>query len=245
MLLSVGLIFGNNYSNSPYELTGCVNDARKMERMLKETLLFNDVEVFTEVKGQALCDLVLDAVRRTHMQHVVNLWIHFSGHAGQVRSNNSYESDGLDECIVPVDFQQVGLLRDNFFRDALKRVNPRTNVICTFDCCHSGTITDLKYAYTRSNFGDPVITHSAYACDARVICLSGCRDAETAKEKDGIGIMTGCLVELLEREGPLVSLRTLIDSLRSDVQDKNSTQYPVLSSSKRIDFSDILLRILV
>lgn len=245
MLLSVGLIFGNDYPNTAHELSGCVKDAGNMERMLKETLLFNDVEVYTEVKGRALCDLVLDAVRRTHMQHVVNLWIHFSGHAGQVRANNDYESDGFDECVVPVDFREVGLLRDNFFRDALKRVNPRTNVICTFDCCHSGTIADLKYAYTKSNFSDPVVTHSAYACDARVVCLSGCRDAETAKEKNGVGIMTACLVEILEREGPFVSLRTLIDSLRSAVRDKNPAQYPVLSSSKRIDSSDILLRILV
>jgi hypothetical protein len=243
MIFSVGIIFGNNYPNTSYQLDGCVNDALAMERLLKEELLFNDVHVYTEATGSTLYRIVLEAVRRTNVQNVDNLWIHFSGHATQVPSKDNYESDGLDECIVPSDYRRVGVLRDNFFLSAFKRVNPRTNVFCTFDCCHSGTIADIKYAYVKSNFDDPVITHSGIPCEARVLCISGCRDAEKAQEVLGSGIMTKCLVQILREKGAFVPLRTLIDSLRVAVQRENPAQYPVLSSSKRLGPEDTLLQI--
>lgn len=240
---SVGLVFGNDYLGTREELNGCVNDARGIERLLKETLLFEDVSVYTEVTGKQLTRLVLQAARQTHLQHVVNLWIHFSGHATQVRANNIHESDGLDECVVPTDHKQVGYLRDNFFRDAVRSVNPRTNVIFTFDCCHSATLADLKYCYTKSLFHDPVVTHNRLACDARAICVSGCRDPEKSKETGGQGVMTRCLLEIMEREGTYISLPTLIDELRVAVQRINPNQYPVLSSSRRLQETDLLLRL--
>lgn len=241
---SVGLVFGNNYMNTPEALNGCVNDAYAIEKILKEKLQFEEVNVVTEVTGSKLTRLVLQAARQTHLQHVVNLWIHFSGHATQVRANNMYETDGLDECVVPTDHRKMGYLRDNFFRDVLRSVNPRTNVILTFDCCHSATLADLKYCYTKSTFNDPVITHSLMACDARAICISGCRDPEKSKEVDGQGVMTKCLVDIVEREGIHLSLRTLIEDLRSAVQAINSDQYPVLSSSHYLKQNDLLLRVI-
>lgn len=241
---SVGLIFGNDYLGTREELNGCVNDARGIESILKETLLFEDVSVYTEVTGNQLTRLVLQAARQTHLQHVVNLWIHFSGHATQVRANNIHESDGLDECVVPTDHKQVGYLRDNFFRDALRSVNPRTNVIFTFDCCHSATLADLKFCYTKSLFNDPVVTHSQLACKARAICISGCRDPEKSKETQGQGVMTRCLREIVERDGITLSLRTLIDDLRIAVQRINPNQYPILSSSHRLKHNDLLLQLL-
>ena len=240
---SVGLVFGNDYSDTPEALNGGVNDARGIERLLKEKLLFEDVSVYTEVTGTQLTRLVLQAARQTHLQHVVNLWIHFSGHATQVRSNNQHESDGMDECVVPTDHRRVGYLRDNFFRDAIRSVNPRTNVIFTFDCCHSATLADLKFCYTKSLFQDPVVTHSRLACEARAICVSGCRDPEKSKETEGQGVMTRCLLEIMEREGVYISLRTLIDDLRVAVQRINPNQYPVLSSSHRLQEHDLLLRL--
>ena len=44
-----------------------------------------------------------------------SLLLHFSGHGVSQKDNDAFadEADGMDECLVPVDFKQEGVVRDD------------------------------------------------------------------------------------------------------------------------------------
>ena len=42
-----------------------------------------------------------------------SLFFHYSGHGSQVKDKDGDEIDGLDETILPVDFQKSGMIIDD------------------------------------------------------------------------------------------------------------------------------------
>ena len=75
-----------------------------------------------------------------------NLFMHYSGHGGSTPDNDGDEEDGMDETLVPVDYQRKGQIRDDDLFDLLvSHVPEGCNLTVVMDCCHSGTILDLPY----------------------------------------------------------------------------------------------------
>lgn len=71
------------------------------------------------------------------------VFIYFSGHGAQVQDPTRTSSDGLDELLIPYDFEtkHPGSLRDGVFSQEFARwVNAlgTRNVIAVLDTCHSG-----------------------------------------------------------------------------------------------------------
>lgn len=57
-------------------------------------------------------------------------------------------ADGYDEVLVPVNFQNAGLITDDDLYTALVGPMARgVTVTSLFDCCHSGTVLDLPYHF--------------------------------------------------------------------------------------------------
>ena len=76
------------------------------------------------------------------------VWIHYSGHGGSVRDNNGDEEDGMDETLIPVDFQSAGQIRDDdILKHLVKPMREGVLMTCLMDCCHSGTVLDLPYRF--------------------------------------------------------------------------------------------------
>lgn len=60
----------------------------------------------------------------------------------------SLTADGYDEALVPSNYQQAGLIRDDDLYTALVGPMARgVTVTSLFDCCHSGTVLDLPYHF--------------------------------------------------------------------------------------------------
>mmetsp|Transcript_41941 Transcript_41941/g.105773 ORF Transcript_41941/g.105773 Transcript_41941/m.105773 type:complete len:203 (+) Transcript_41941:1-609(+) len=75
-----------------------------------------------------------------------SLFMHYSGHGGQVPDEDGDEADGLDETMVPLDYQSAGQIRDDDIFKALVAPLPAgVRLTAVMDCCHSGTILDLPY----------------------------------------------------------------------------------------------------
>ncbi len=76
------------------------------------------------------------------------VYCHYSGHGFQLPDDNKDEIDGLDETLVPSDWEDEHGPNPNHIRDdeisllleQLKEKGP-ANVTMTFDCCHSGSAT--------------------------------------------------------------------------------------------------------
>ena len=113
------------------------------------------------------------------------------------------------------------------------------------DCCHSGTILDLKYQYevngkgsfkTYSNMGDT---------QCRVVMISGCKKDQTSADayiRDEIddneheyqGAMTASFIKNYVRD---MSSEELVTKMRVWLKTNGYTQIPQLSSGKYIDLN--------
>ena len=83
------------------------------------------------------------------------VFLHYSGHGTKLKDDeHGEEADGYDEALVPLDFQDVGMLRDDDLFDILIKPLPDgVHMVSLMDCCHSGTILDLPYIFKPSDDG--------------------------------------------------------------------------------------------
>ena len=243
MVRSKAVLFGINYVKTPSaSLRGCVNDVNNVATYLINHEKYDVVDVFTDeedevkTRGHFLIQTLYQLSLESHTEKLEKVWIHFSGHGTHVRDNNGEESDGQDECIVPSDFQHCGVIRDDTIKSVLKMFNKDTNVTCIFDCCHSGTIGDLRYLY--KNFS-PTIENTGSKCQANVCMISGCMDVQTSADAFNVqgkrkysGAMTSCLLNALKNKNKNIFF--VLRALRNNLRRKGFQQYPQLTSSFEI-----------
>ena len=158
------LLMGLNYLGTENELGGCINDARNLRTLLVERFAYRQSEITemtdeaedhrnvpTRANIEAAMERLLDGVER---DNVAELWISFSGHGSHIADDASGsgagagdERDGRDETLVPLDYAESGMILDDQWKTYLHRIPPSCKVFCLFDCCHSGTMGDLPFAY--------------------------------------------------------------------------------------------------
>jgi hypothetical protein len=91
------------------------------------------------------------------------LFIYYTGHGTRVTDKNGDEADGKDEAMVFDD----AFVTDDKLLEVLKTKCEGSKVILVNDCCHSGSIWDLKIGK-----GLP----------ENCLCLSAAMDSQTAKQ---------------------------------------------------------------
>lgn len=75
-------------------------------------------------------------------------FMHYSGHGSKQQDTSGDEEDGYDEVLVPLDFQESGMISDDdLFELIIKPMPKGVHLVCLMDCCHSGSILDLPYSY--------------------------------------------------------------------------------------------------
>lgn len=74
------------------------------------------------------------------------LFLHYSGHGTQ--SYGGSEEDGKDECIVSSDMDYI---LDDEIKSYLAQLPKGCELVAVMDCCHSGTIMDLKYTLRKGS----------------------------------------------------------------------------------------------
>ncbi|KAH9941631.1 peptidase C14 [Epithele typhae] len=145
------------------KLPGSLEDVRRLRKLLnvkfkypiENIVMMTDDEVST---GDDLWPTKENVLRKMKelvqdVQYGDSICFAFSGHGGQVATDDPQEEDGFDEVLLPLDAtydpdnkEQYGAyIRDNDVRDILVNNLP-PGVRCTmiFDCCHSGTASDLS-----------------------------------------------------------------------------------------------------
>jgi hypothetical protein len=249
---SAALLFGLNYDRTPdARLRGCINDVRNMESLLKE-YEFDDIRVFTDYShyaqttGRGILQELNQMADRSHAGQLDLVWIHYSGHGCSMRDIGVRdELDGKDECLVPSDFKTGGVVPDDYIKQCLRRFRPETRVIFVADCCHSGTIGDLRYRYKNNK---PVTENWQTPCAATVLLFSGCTDQQTSADAFNVnrmrkfsGAMTSCLIQALKECGHGRSnVFQLLERVRLKLRQKRFTQIPQLTSSKQIHEKETL-----
>ena len=259
------LLFGLNYGHcSSGQLEGCINDVRDFSVLLEERGFSTRVHTDdTDREGtgrNGILGALRDEIRS--LDSGSTLWLHYSGHGTYVRDHDFVkrtlrrrrrrrpkrrrkrkrkkreERDGRDECLVPSDYETNGLIKDDEIRHILEGAPKGCRIICVFDSCHSGTVGDMKYSWSRGP-RRPIVENILCSAQAKVITISGCLDRQTSADAYSVfregeygGAMSSVLHKLIRDQPKLMrNCFDLVQRLRQGLHRGGFSQRPLLSSS--------------
>lgn len=261
------ILIGINYFDFDCELKGCINDANNMLRWL-HSIGYDEFELMVDSPLDPDWHLpnaptranILRAIDSVLAKSVAGdtIFFHFSGHGSQLLDDDEDEADGLDECICPADSIITGdYITDDVIRERL--IDPAAvrgiRVRMVLDCCHSGTGADLPWVWTWGNKTTADCTRAGrqklvpgyvggsegahVLVPADVICISGCKDAQTSADVTtrvggqsvSGGALTTALLGLLGGEIP-ANWGAFMKKLKDNLAGR-FTQLPQLSSADK------------
>jgi len=155
------LLIGINYAGTKNALAGCVNDVENVRRFLIHDKGFphDPASMLVLTDNQHDHRFIPTGVNMMAAFHWLvsnnnrgdSLFLHYSGHGGQVRDPDGDRESGMDDTICPVDFERYGQITSDTLHRALVTPLPHgVRLTVIFDCCHSGTAIELPFVY-RSN----------------------------------------------------------------------------------------------
>ena len=236
------LLIGCNYIGSQYELNGCINDVEDIQNKIKTQYGFNNILIMTDntskkpTKANILNEI---KILLTKANSGDILFLTFSGHGTTIKDTTSDDRDGFDELFVPLDFNCISddeikiIINNNLKKDV--------TLFALFDCCHSGTILDLRYQYFDSeNYDNSTENTKETETIGNVIMISGCMDnqtsADTYVESKYQGALTWAFLDTINKN-PKLSWKDLITTMRTTLKTSNYEQIPQLSSGKKLDLT--------
>jgi len=262
------VLIGINYlRHQRGRLSGCINDVKNMQQFLAE-------RGFTGPNVRVLTDDLSDPSKQPTKANILrdlrwlasgarpgdSLFFHFSGHGSQVADLNGDEEDGMDETILPVDYNTAGQIIDDTLHEILVAPLPAgCKLTSLMDCCHSGTGLDLPYVHNipgassrkikkkkkkkkKNKKGSSSSGELPGTSRADVYLYSGCRDdqtsADTTIDGQSTGAMTWAFTSALKKNQNLSYIQILTamrDVLNSG--PRKYTQVPQLSTGRQSDIN--------
>lgn len=222
------LLIGINYTGSSAQLNGCINDVANMRKFLIDSCGFQagNITVLTDnTPVRPTRKAMEDSIRQFAggAKSGDTLVFHFSGHGSNVADASKDETDGRDEVLVPLDYTRAGVITDDWLNANMVTRIPAGAVLYAFtDCCHSGTMCDLKYnvtcesvfkrgtpnrntRYVSEDWTDKFSFTTERASDTQgtVVFFSGCRDPQTSADAtlngQGQGAFTFCFLDTVRQ----------------------------------------------
>lgn len=255
-MVKKALLVGINYYGSSCQLSGCINDVKNVMSALQA----QDYTLFRVLTDEASTAHEYQPTKANILAGIDwllsgatpedRLFFHYSGHGTQTYDFSGDEEDRKDEAICPVDCQVTGYITDDELHARLVEPCISTLVVVA-DCCHSGTILDLRYNFKQSAQRDVVLRQSekVKSTKASVICLSGCEDAQTSADAGGVnprtgryeaqGALTLTLLAILKAY-PVISYKKLLQELWTRLRAQRYTQIPQLTTGQWLDLAQNL-----
>jgi hypothetical protein len=260
------ILVGINYVGSNCQLNGCWNDVDILLKLLMEKhgykpehiLLMRDngVDVnpssinILKAFNWMLCPTciasswnVCNHINDAYLGDNRKLFFSYSGHGCSIADANGDERDGKDEAIYCQD--NVCIIDDDLYGKFISKIPLKDELICLFDCCHSGSIVDLRTCYYPLE-ADKVILemNSGYNEPKGTIkMLSGCLDNQSSADayiatvQKYQGALTQGVCNILEAD-PLINIGRLCNSINKFMKNNNYSQRPVISTSKNVSIHD-------
>lgn len=152
------LFIGINYFGTKSELRGCIEDVKNIKGFVQKfNFKLDDAHSLTLTDDQKdpskvpTRDNILKGLEWlvAGAKEGDSLFFHYSGHGAQVKDTDpSDEIDGMDEAIVPLDYDKAGMILDDVIYDRFVKGLPAgVRLTAIMDCCHSGSIFDLPFTY--------------------------------------------------------------------------------------------------
>lgn len=234
------LLIAITYRGTGQELRGPLEDAKRVRTLLlregyqSENILLLSEESVTPTHYNILqackwlyTDLAaseftsgIDLSFQERSKRVRNVVFYYSGHGCQIGDRNGDEDDGKDECLVPLDYLQYGVITDDVLRRHLVETLPvNVSLFILLDACNSGSGCDLPWNYYRYRAPDTyTIFHDKYPdASTNVCCIAAALDAELAYEVGGFGVLTARFLSCYEKG---LNGKYLIRMMQSNVKQQ-------------------------
>jgi hypothetical protein len=146
--LCVGI---NNYA-PPNRLSGCVPDAHVWADVLTRNGFATNLLLDEQATYDGITSALRGLVQSSRRGDV--LVFQYSGHGTTVPDETGRTVDGVEEAMVPVDFDTntPKLLMDFDVATIFNALPDGVNLTCFIDCCHSGTITRMLVGLAPEHF---------------------------------------------------------------------------------------------
>jgi hypothetical protein len=249
-MVKYALLIGINYRKTEAELNGCINDVHKMRSLLINSFGYSkeDIVLLTEDNKPNLQPTALNImnqlgslIMKAYSNKASEIWVHYSGHGSYIKDNSGDEADGQDEVLVPLDYKKAGYITDDLIHNYMEYLPEETRVFCLFDCCHSGTIMDLKYRYMGADIEGNCnynIENKNSKVKGNVIMISGCQDNQVSMDaligNNWAGAMTSAFIDALERCKFNITFYHLLELMKKYLKRNGYKQLPQLCCSKQL-----------
>lgn len=262
------MLIGINYlRHQRGRLKGCINDVKNMEGFLHK-------RGFNPANMRVLTDDLQDSSRQPTKANILrdlrwlvqgaqpgdSLFFHFSGHGSQVVDTSGDEEDGMDETILPVDYNTAGQIIDDLLYEILVEPLPAgCKLTSLMDCCHSGTGLDLPYVHNLPSFSGQTQKKKKKKIKkkkskkvqkqgelpgtsaADVMLYSGCRDDQTSADTSVGGEATGAMTWAFTsafQKNPNLTYYGVLEAMRDALNSSGRyTQVPQLSTGRPMDLN--------
>ena len=222
------LLVGINYNNTDAQLNGCINDVKSIGALLRDNCDYpsENIVFLTEETKELPNRANIEARIKWLVSNCLpgdTLVFYYSGHGASINDTNSDETDGKDEVLVPLDYKTNGVITDDWlFTNMVAKVPTGVTLWAFTDCCHSGTMVDLKFnfkslcglknngkiikgmKYNSDEWNDKFSLSMERSRDVQgnTYLFSGCQDQETSADafiaKKSQGAFSFCLMECLK-----------------------------------------------
>lgn len=241
----IAVLIGNNYNGTQYRLYGCQNDVIKYKQVLLNNFGYKneDIKMLLDLDGyeyptKANIIKYMDWIyQQTCIPNEIDeITFYNSGHGTSIKDMNGDEPDGMDECIVPFDFNSSGLITDDYiYGSFLSKLKPVKKIIMIFDCCNSASCTDLPYSFTiiKNKLVKQFYSkRPPIQSNPNIFVLSGCLDPKVSfdsREQDGTpcGLLSYWLRLTLAKYNYKCTIENLIMDIKKGFG--NNDQTPVIS----------------
>jgi hypothetical protein len=239
------LLIGIDYLAIPsITLRGCVYDVINVRDVLTDAYDYDSITILRDdinnaatmpTKANIINNLINIVNQSTNLDEI---WIHYSGHGSQLPNKNAYTSNGLDNILVPCDYQTAGFITDKELLNIVKNI--KCKALLLFDACHSGTMCDLEWSFQYSNpiSWTKVQNNKVGTISNPNICIiSGCKDEQTSADafikvdETSQGAFTNAFITSLRNYRHNVSINQVYQYTCGYLKSNGFTQVPVLSSS--------------
>lgn len=241
------LVIGINYTgHSSGELRGCINDTKKIINFLKTRCGYTDDNIILltdESDNKPTRENIINGFNELveKSNNCKELWLSYSGHGAYMSSDT--ESDNKDEVLIPLDYKESGIIRDDYiYSNLVKKLPIDCRLFSLIDACHSGTSLDLPYVY-RTDTGIQTNRNEENICD--VLKISGCRDNQQSADAYINGTFQGALtfgfIKTMDDFNYNFTSKQIINRVKTYLNNNKYPQIPTLSLSKSTLLNDLVM----